>query len=620
LNLNPTLFLLSATITFALFAFGGYEGWAQSVIGLLGVFIFLSLLATQKDYNRSNPELRPCSPPESLFFLFLVFLFLSTVPLPSSAIKMLSPETHHLWNLSGERVSLMTFSLNRYATLKRLSILIVSTGLFISFKELSLQSKKRVLLLIAILGAVVAFIGILGIFYPSKKVYWLRPVKVGHPLGPFINRNHFAGFLNLSFFLTAGLLATFQKERKWSGAIFALIILPLLLTGIFLSLSRSGFVGFALGLFTLLILSLFHPQTRKSFYWLVPAFLVGFLAVKFLGFQKVLERVSTLQDPLSSITVQMRLAVWRDGLNIFRKYPFFGTGLGTASCLLPVYKTSFIHRYFANVENEYIELLLETGILGFLLLLLFFLVILTPIKTPPSSEEWDLRAGALAAIFASLAQSFFDFHLNMPAVILPFALSLGLVSKPKTNFSKFCFWYNIKWSKMLLFFTGIFLLIFNARQLSAEYHLFRAQHLLNQNLKGSLSCLQQAIRLEPRNPELFYQLGIILYKNGWKVAFLEKRKPAEVLVSSYQTLKEASRRSPADWRIPYYQTWVAEGLVRLGYPEWKNARDSSAELTMVLNPTEYLIFLNFSELYQKENSVKANALRRRAQIICPWIK
>lgn len=618
---NPEIrILLLSLLFFAVFAFGGFEGWAQAVIGLLAAAILaLSYSGCHSEGNTPEESRRFLSRPSTFFCIFLLLLIFTTLPLPSFLIRLLSPETSRIWNLSGTHPFWMTFSLNRYATLKSLSLFISAAVVFLSFNRLSEEWRRKILFFLAIVGVTVAILGIFGTIYPGKKLYWLRPVVVGHPLGPFINRNHFAGYLNLSFFLSVGLLLQNRTEKKrWPASALLVISLAVMIAGIFLSLSRSGAIGFTAGLFCLLTILLFFRNNRKRLLCLIPTLGIGFLIIGYLGSGKVIQRLSTLQDPLSSVTVQMRLSVWKDAVGIFKRYPVFGTGLGTAPQVLPIYKTSFIHRYFANVENEYLEILAETGITGFLLLSSALFLTLFRKRTIGPKAAVGLQAGALSAIVAGLVQAIFDFNLHVPAIVLTFTVALALfcgqVRSPspapasKNNFTE----------KIILLLAIAFLFSFNLRQLVTEYNFAGFNRSAGQDITHRAAFLEKATRFDGRNPEPFYRMGRFKYENWWKITFAERKKPENILVSAYRTLNEGSRRSPADWRFPYYRAWTAEALVRLGHPEWTVRRDLNADQAITLNPTEYLILMDLSKLYRDQNPAKSYRLRQRALLICPW--
>lgn len=615
---NPEIrVLLASLFLFAVFAFGGFEGWAQAIIGLFAAVILALSFLNEYPPERITEKFR-FPRPSVLFGVFILLLIITALPLPSFLIRVVSPETSRIWNISGIHPSWTSLSLNRYATLKFLSLLFSAGVVFVAFTHLSAEWQRKMLFFLAITAVIVAVLGILGTIHPGKKLYWLRPVTVGHPLGPFINRNHFAGYLNISFFLSAGLLISTWAEKEWRRLTPLLTVsLGVIIAGIFLSLSRSGAVGFTAGLCCLLTVLFFFRNNRRYLLWLIPALGLGIIITTYIGSEKVIQRLSTLQDPLSSVSAQMRLSVWKDALDIFRRYPAFGTGIGTAPAVLPVYKTSFIHRYFANAENEYIEFLFETGIIGFFLLLSAAALTLFRRNRFDSQDAIGLKAGALAAIVAGLTQAFFDFNLHVPAIVLVFAVALALFCGENRKFPSTPA-FGPGAGKIPILLIILFLFSFNLRQLLVEYNIAEFNRSAGRDITIRPAGLEKAIIIDGRNPEPFYRLGRFQYENGWKLAFAQQKKPEDVLASAYQTLSEGSRRSPADWRFSYYRAWTADALVHLNHPEWAARRDLDADRAVALNPTEYLILMSLSELYRDQNPAKSSLLHQKALLICPW--
>src|ERR1043166_9868203 len=105
-----------------------------------------------------------------------------------------------------------------------------------------------------ILGFAVAGLGILQHLTFNGKLYWVREMRYGGiPFGPFVNRNHFAGFaeLVLPMSLVPLLLGRVRRERIIIVGILAMIPLSALL----LSASRGGIIslGAELGFLALVL-------------------------------------------------------------------------------------------------------------------------------------------------------------------------------------------------------------------------------------------------------------------------------------------------------------------------------------------------------------------------------
>ena len=107
-----------------------------------------------------------------------------------------------------------SLSLDPYST--RL-ILIQVTALLIYFSAslVFIDTPKRLRLLvrtITIFGFLLAIFGLTQSFTTSK-VYWIRELPQSQPFGPFINRHHFAGYMELALALPLGLLFSGSLEK-----------------------------------------------------------------------------------------------------------------------------------------------------------------------------------------------------------------------------------------------------------------------------------------------------------------------------------------------------------------------------------------------------------------------
>src|SRR3990172_4541502 len=92
------------------------------------------------------------------------------------------------------------------------------------------------------LGFVVSVVGILQHFTFNGKLYWFRELRYGGiPFGPYVNRNHFAGLMEL--IIPAGLAVLLLRADKRDHLPMVLILTLLPLGALFLSASRGGMIA-----------------------------------------------------------------------------------------------------------------------------------------------------------------------------------------------------------------------------------------------------------------------------------------------------------------------------------------------------------------------------------------
>ena len=114
-------------------------------------------------------------------------------------------------------------------------------------------------------------------------------------------------------------------------------------------------------------------------------------------------------------------------------YPVFGSGLGTFASVYPAYDPEGGEMRLTHAHNDYLELMIETGILGFLLLagaVIWILVRCFRVwKARHNLEVKGLAMGGLVSLVVMLVHSFTDFNLHIPSNALLFAVILALTVK-----------------------------------------------------------------------------------------------------------------------------------------------------------------------------------------------
>src|SRR6266852_6454527 len=278
-------------------------------------------------------------------------------------------------------------------------------------------------------GFLVAIFGILQHLTFNGKLYWFREMRFGGvPFGPYVNRNHFAGFAELVIPIALVPLVLGKVRRERWFAVSLLALLPL--GALFLSASRGGIISLAaeLGLLTLLLIL---RRTRgKHVLAGAVVLLFAFMLVSWLGVRQILERFSSMQslEVTSGKRASMRLDTW----HIFRAHPWTGAGLGTLQTVFPAYETQYDAKVVNHSHNDYLDALAETGIAGaaccaWILLVLFFRS-LRRLLLQDKSFSAALHLSGLVACTGFLVHSLVDFNLHIPGNALLFFLMANLAT------------------------------------------------------------------------------------------------------------------------------------------------------------------------------------------------
>lgn len=278
-------------------------------------------------------------------------------------------------------------------------------------------------------GFFISLFGILQHLTFNGKLYWLRTMHFGGiPFGPYVNRNHFAGFAELiiPLSLVPLVLGKVRRERWFLVALFAVVPIGAL----FLSASRGGIVSFAVELGALLAWLLVRRTFGTHLLSAGAVLLLAVLMVSWLGVQEAVGRFSSLQS--LEVTAGKRASMRADTWKIFLDHPLMGTGLGTLQTVFPAYETLYDGKVVNHSHNDYLEALAETGLAGGLCCAWFLGVLffdsLRRLTQPGPSFISTLHLSGLIACLGLLAHSLVDFNLHIPANAMLFFVMANLAT------------------------------------------------------------------------------------------------------------------------------------------------------------------------------------------------
>jgi O-antigen ligase len=278
-------------------------------------------------------------------------------------------------------------------------------------------------------GFLVAIFGILQHLTFNGKLYWFREMHFGGiPFGPYVNRNHFAGFTELviPISLVPLVLGKVRRERWFLVSLFAVVPIGAL----FLSASRGGLVSFAVEVGVLVLWLILRRTVGKHLLSGGAVLLLAFLMVSWLGVQQLVERFSSLQS--LEVTGGKRASMRADTWRIFLDHPWTGTGLGTLQLVFPAYETLYDGKVVNHTHNDYLEGLAETGIAGGLCCLWFLGVLffdsLRHLSQSNGAFASTLQLSAFVACLGFLTHGLADFNLHIPANALLFFLLANLAT------------------------------------------------------------------------------------------------------------------------------------------------------------------------------------------------
>ncbi len=349
-----------------------------------------------------------------------------------------NPDTGGVLTLQAVR----SLSVDPYAT--RLAIAQLATLLiYLAATLVFTDSPNRLRLLVRVITIFGFFLAIFGLTqsFTTTKVYWLRELAQAVPFGPFINRHHFAGYMEMTLALPLGMLfsGSVEKEQRFAH----LFAVGLMGVALIMTNSRGGLISLVAEiLFLVTVTGLIRRRTREvhdkkqrirsalmSTAFAFTLIIGLFVGVVSLGGELALSRfVGTVnsEDPTTG-----RAHFWNVTLDIIREHPVVGAGLGAFPTVYTRYDSRNGMFRLEQVHNDYLQIFSDAGIVG-AALGLFFIVMLFRMGLARRESRDEYRSGvalgALAGCFAVLIHSFFDFTLHTTANALLFLVLAALAT------------------------------------------------------------------------------------------------------------------------------------------------------------------------------------------------
>ncbi|MFA7233098.1 MAG: O-antigen ligase family protein [Terrimicrobiaceae bacterium] len=289
-----------------------------------------------------------------------------------------------------------------------------------------------------------------GYFWPfpwfseQMRSWYCKPEATacarGH--GIFLNANHLAWFLNGMTFLSLG-MACLGRTAVWVKVVLAYVAAACV-AGTVLTLSRGGMIGLGTGLVTFFALSLIALGVGARDRRLV--ILLATLAILTAGLgggYYLFSQSMTAQARMSRIMEDSyRTNLWPAALRQAQLEPLIGTGAGSFTQL-----SRRLRDYSSNADdtfahNDWAQAMADFGFIGLVFILAAFLLNWRAgflgfvdalrqrmsVASRPQSNSAAFGIGALSALAAFAAHSFFDFNMQIPANALLAAACAGLAA------------------------------------------------------------------------------------------------------------------------------------------------------------------------------------------------
>ena len=464
--MNIAQFLAVATIAWGAFAFGAVYPWAYWPLAAAAVVV--AILGRLKG---SDAVRLPAYAPAALrrvrhslgeggkgsrysekalvvsIGALAAAVIIQIVPMPLAIVRALSPETIRLLGrtdllVASGMASSHPISINWMLTATGLALFVCFAAFMIGASRLfSAIGADRFAEALACIGVALALTGLAQKALDNGKIYgFWTPYGEGTSFGPFVNRNHFAGWMlmciPLALGATCGHIARAMHRVKphWRDRILwfaspdasrmillggAAVVMALSLA---FTMSRGGMSALAVAIAVTAAI-VFRSSQHRGRKAATIAF-VAVLAVTVVGWVGV-DVIAARFSDADWQELNSRRGAWLDALSVARRFPMTGTGLNTYGSASDFYQQHDVEFHYAQAHNDYLQLAAEGGALlvvpAVVLVCAFVMAVRRRFADETRVMTYWIRVGAVTGLVSIALQETVDFSLQMPGNALLFA-------------------------------------------------------------------------------------------------------------------------------------------------------------------------------------------------------
>jgi O-antigen ligase len=373
---------------------------------------------------------------------FLVLGALQLVPLPSELHARVAPASAQAWHPSEAAAAVLgsgprPVSVDPATTLGWLGLAggLVALAVLAAPALARPRTAARAASIVVASTFALAAYGIFSRTLFGPLLYGRYQVPTVSPFGPFVSKNHFAGYVAMATLLSLGLALGLSERPKsggstsqWaassraSGAALAMLATLAMALAVLVSFSRGGALALLGGCFAFVAAAWVVRRSRRRQTPAVPALALGLtLAVLLVAVlpQEAQDRIKGLVGAAQDQSGSFRLDTWSDVVGMAKASPWLGHGMGSFHDAFTRYKRGHGEIRVEHAENDYLETLAEGGIVGLCLALLAAALLsvrsLGEMRGSPEPLLAGLGLGAVGGLGAVAVHSALDFSLRIPS-------------------------------------------------------------------------------------------------------------------------------------------------------------------------------------------------------------
>jgi O-antigen ligase len=372
-----------------------------------------------------------------LLATLVLLVIVQTIPLPPGTWRALPGRDMiaDVLDVIGTPDTWLPISVDPAATREAGYFLIAPIAMFVATVHLDRDSQMKLVALIV----VAALISAVLVMVQAQDAMWLTLYDAPHATkgkGIFANKNHNAALLVLAIPLAAMLgrsrawLRQPSTQRSAAGVLVA--VLAVAVVG---CLSRAGLALLPVALLASLPLlggwTLVRRHYRIALAIVVVAGIAAVLVAQSSIAQETLDRFGASQEG--------RYVFWPDVLTAIRQFMPWGSGLGT---FVPVFRMTesleAVHQTFTNhAHSDYMEIALEAGVPGVLLVLAFLgwfaTTAVARLRGRVSTPDFAPVLAAVSGMVILLAASIVDYPLRTLLLACVFAVLAAILASPVSS-------------------------------------------------------------------------------------------------------------------------------------------------------------------------------------------
>ncbi len=325
-----------------------------------------------------------------------------------------------------------TYINSNYDSLVRLADFVSLFLFYLLIRAVFLRRKRRqrFFSFIILLGMFHASLGFLYLFDFLPHPWWEKPDFLS---GTFVNHNHYAGLLELTFFLTFGRLLANRQE----GLVINVLYLAFIWAALLLSLSRGAWISVSISLLIAGVLLTGERTLRVLGLRIISILLLGTLVVGIYVFSEfnpsLTQRFASFGTKQGQFEfIDFRIKLWQSTIEAIEDRPLLGHGPGSFEWSMRPYRRKGFEFAFDYAHNDWLQFAMECGLVFILIGLVYFIFffgrMLRKLRSEKLSffrfEEFGLGLGVLCLLIHGIVD--FNLHIFSNAMLFVTFLALGI--------------------------------------------------------------------------------------------------------------------------------------------------------------------------------------------------